>query len=151
MEMPPPVAAGGDDPLDWWKLHGSDLPLLSKMAREYLSVPATSVPVERTFSMAGDVVTKKRGRLAGRQIGLVMKMKSWVGQYGNNVGVRKQFEGQYTLIAWRTTRAESGNIHEKLGHNPVRLTGTTISYLRVSQYPPPPLQGVSWRLTTILA
>lgn len=44
------------DVLQWWKKQ-MDLPLLSALAKSYLSIPATSVPSERVFSTAGDIVT----------------------------------------------------------------------------------------------
>lgn len=50
--------------LDWWKVNRFYYPLLSKLARRYLCVPATSVPSEQLFSHAGDTVTKKRNRLS---------------------------------------------------------------------------------------
>jgi len=34
------------DPLDWWKAHHGDYPLLSQMARDILAVPASGVGVE---------------------------------------------------------------------------------------------------------
>ncbi|CAB5136895.1 unnamed protein product [Rhizophagus irregularis] len=43
------VAPGKTDILMWWKLHEIEYPNLSKMARDYLSIPATSAPVERIF------------------------------------------------------------------------------------------------------
>ena len=39
------------------------LPILAMMARRLLCSPATSAPVERLFSAAGLVLTKKRARL----------------------------------------------------------------------------------------
>ncbi|XP_077085839.1 E3 SUMO-protein ligase ZBED1 [Siphateles boraxobius] len=47
------------DVLQWWRLQ-VDLPLLSALAKRYLSIPATSVPAERVFSTAGDIVTAQR-------------------------------------------------------------------------------------------
>ena len=38
------------DPLLWWVEKQKTYPRLSRMARDYLSVPATSVDVERVFS-----------------------------------------------------------------------------------------------------
>ena len=39
--------------LSWWKEHAHMLPNLSKMARQYLAMPASSAGVERLFSAAG--------------------------------------------------------------------------------------------------
>jgi len=55
----PPV-----DALKWWSAHASTFPLLSVLARKLLGIPASSAPVERLFSTAGNVITKKRQRLA---------------------------------------------------------------------------------------
>jgi len=51
------------DPLSWWKENESKYPRISKLARRYLAVPATSVPSERIFSSAGLLVNKLRNRL----------------------------------------------------------------------------------------
>ena len=49
--------------LMWWKLHAVRFPYLSRLARRYLAMPATSDSVERLFSVSGQVVTAKRARL----------------------------------------------------------------------------------------
>lgn len=51
------------DPLDWWKQNEFLYPLLAKIARSVLSVPATSALSERVFSAAGLTVTKLRSYL----------------------------------------------------------------------------------------
>jgi hypothetical protein len=38
------------DPLMWWKQHVQEFPHLARMARQYLTVPATSASPERLFS-----------------------------------------------------------------------------------------------------
>lgn len=52
---------GGADPLEWWKSPGAAMhPVLAVLARRYLTINATSVSSERVFSVAGNVVTKRR-------------------------------------------------------------------------------------------
>ena len=47
------------NPLIWWKRNEARYPTLSKMARKYLALPATSTPSECAFSIAGFIVNKK--------------------------------------------------------------------------------------------
>jgi len=49
--------------LHWWTLHAHRYPQLGKMAKDYLSIPATSVPSDQVFSQAGDIITKKTNRI----------------------------------------------------------------------------------------
>ena len=52
-----------DDPLVWWRLHQDQFPLLTPIAKKLLSITGTSVPSERVFSSAGDVVSATRSLL----------------------------------------------------------------------------------------
>jgi len=49
--------------LEWWKVNQIHFPVLYHLARKYLAIPASSAPVERLFSTAGNVITKNRQRL----------------------------------------------------------------------------------------
>ena len=51
------------NPLVWWKKYVVNFPNLSQVARRYLGMSATTAPVERLFSVSGQVVTAKRNRL----------------------------------------------------------------------------------------
>ncbi|KAG5269983.1 hypothetical protein AALO_G00187330 [Alosa alosa] len=51
-------------PLTWWKSNECKYSHIAKMARCYLAVPGSSVPSERVFSTAGDIVTAKRFTLS---------------------------------------------------------------------------------------
>ena len=57
------LTQGDVDPHAWWNVHKVDFPVMAKLARKYLAVPATSVASERVFSYAGNVLTDKRSRL----------------------------------------------------------------------------------------
>lgn len=48
------------DPLQWWKMHVTNYPRLSVLARKCLSIPATSTPSERVFSTGANIVTCHR-------------------------------------------------------------------------------------------
>lgn len=59
-------------PLDWWRCHAAIYPTLSRLAKCYLSVPATSVPSERVFSAAGNIVTSQRSRLDPNNVDMLI-------------------------------------------------------------------------------
>lgn len=50
-------------PLKWWKDKYEEFPNLARVARAYLCIPATQCSSERFFSVAGNVVSEKRGSL----------------------------------------------------------------------------------------
>jgi hypothetical protein len=47
------------NPIDWWCKNKDGFPNISKMAFDYITIPATSIPSEQVFSRAGDLITKK--------------------------------------------------------------------------------------------
>ncbi|KAL3208585.1 hypothetical protein MRX96_038990 [Rhipicephalus microplus] len=64
-----PLLPRCEDPLDWWKSKGSHLhPSLVRVARRYLSVPATQTTSERLFSTAGAIVTCRREHLLTQHV-----------------------------------------------------------------------------------
>jgi len=65
------------DPLEWWKINENQYPRLSKMARDFLAIPSTSVPSEQCFSISKNLITNQRNRLAGKTVRACMCLKSW--------------------------------------------------------------------------
>ena len=53
-----------DDPFVWWQENEAKYPRVAKVAKRHLCVPGTSVPSERVFSTAGDIVSACRNRLS---------------------------------------------------------------------------------------
>jgi hAT family C-terminal dimerisation region/Domain of unknown function (DUF4413) len=73
-----PTADTDVDVLEWWKHNAREYPCLARIARDYLAIPATSVPAERVFSGGADLITKKRGSLNEDTIQACMCLKSWL-------------------------------------------------------------------------
>lgn len=56
--------------LEWWKENELFFPRIAVLAKHYLAVQASSVPSERVFSLAGELVSKKRSRLSPENVDL---------------------------------------------------------------------------------
>lgn len=70
--------AGKDqDILQWWKDHEKSFPTLARMARDLLSIMATSVPSERLFSLARLIVTELRCSMSDESISALLCLNSW--------------------------------------------------------------------------
>ncbi|KAL6484220.1 hypothetical protein MHYP_G00062650 [Metynnis hypsauchen] len=61
--------------LEWWKTHQSEFPVLADLAKEYLCIPSTSVPSERVFSTAGDLVRSERSALSPEHVDQLIFLK----------------------------------------------------------------------------
>lgn len=59
----------------FWRQNSVALPILSDMARRYGCIPATSVPSESSFSIAGYLVRKSRTSLTSRNLKYSMFLK----------------------------------------------------------------------------
>lgn len=66
------------DVLSWLKAHQTQFPGLACMARDYLAIPATSVPSERLFSAGETMIQDNRSRLVPKTIRMVQCLKSWM-------------------------------------------------------------------------
>ncbi|TFY74003.1 hypothetical protein EWM64_g10009 [Hericium alpestre] len=67
------------DALAWWShpKHAADFPRLSRMALDYLSIPATSVAVERVFSHGRLLLTHVRNRLSAQTTCVLLCLGNW--------------------------------------------------------------------------
>jgi hypothetical protein len=63
------------DPLQWWESHKHQYPTLFELSLRYLSIPATSAPSERLWSMASRILTIRRASLESTIVGDMMFVK----------------------------------------------------------------------------
>lgn len=61
----------GKCPLTFWKSNCARFPIMSKLARKYLAMPASSGSIERLFSVAGAI---KRARRANLNVETIEKL-----------------------------------------------------------------------------
>ena len=61
----------------FWKAKQFEFPIISKIAGDFLAILATSAPSYCVFIIGGDLVTKKRNRLTGDSVRMIMCLKDW--------------------------------------------------------------------------
>jgi len=66
------------EPLLWWQAHVNEFPVISEMAKDFLTIQATSVAAEQAFSIAGHTITKTRNRLLPETARACLCTKSWI-------------------------------------------------------------------------
>ena len=64
------------DPIVTWKALENEYPHLSSMARNYLTIVATSTPCERLFSHSGLIVNQMRSRLTAEHLNMLVFLRS---------------------------------------------------------------------------
>ena len=55
------------DVFEWWNQNKIRFPNIFEFIKKYLIIPATSVPAERVFSKAGEIICAKRSRLSRKR------------------------------------------------------------------------------------
>jgi hypothetical protein len=61
----------------FWKSKGYDFKTIARIAKDHMGVPATLAASERVFSNGGDIITKKRNRLGGKNTRYLLCLRSW--------------------------------------------------------------------------
>lgn len=70
-----PFIKGSDTVLKWWGSRAQVYPHIASLAKKYLPIPASSVPSERIFSLAGNIVSPKRSLLKPENVDLLIFLK----------------------------------------------------------------------------
>lgn len=63
--------------MQYWILKQHEYPIIAKMTRDHLAIPATSAASERTFSTVGNIITKNRNRLSTDTTRYLISLRGW--------------------------------------------------------------------------
>ncbi|RAL38959.1 hypothetical protein DM860_014785 [Cuscuta australis] len=66
------------DVLGWWKRNEHMFPCLGKLVRQVLSVPVSTVAVEREFSVGGNILTDFRSCLNAESLETLVSNQDWL-------------------------------------------------------------------------
>ena len=83
-----PLSEQNECVLDWWKFNSNRFTNLSRMAKDFLSCPATSVPSECVFSTSGRVLNDYRSNLNPHTLKILICLQNWLrinSKYGWNI------------------------------------------------------------------
>lgn len=70
-----------DSVLQWWKFNKERFPALSKLARFIFSIPASSAPSERAFSVCGRILEERRTGLGPQSISNILFLHSNIAKW----------------------------------------------------------------------
>ena len=63
--------------LSWWHEHKLTYPILSLLAKDVMTVPASTISSESTFSLVGRVVEERRRRLTSDMVEILSCIMDW--------------------------------------------------------------------------
>ena len=72
---------GSFDILDWWKLNASNYPIISKMTRDILTIPISTVAFESAFSTSGRILDAFRSSLSPKTVEALVCSQNWLKKY----------------------------------------------------------------------
>jgi len=65
------------DVLEWWSQNASRYPIVSRIAKDLLTIPASTVASESAFSAGKRVITDRRSRLSDESVEASVCLKDW--------------------------------------------------------------------------
>lgn len=68
------------NPSHCWKLHDHKFPILARLKREFLAIPATSIPSEQLFSGARNLITNKGNWMLDTLCTDLLPVKNFLGE-----------------------------------------------------------------------
>ena len=72
-----PCEEDGFDILYWWKMHSPKYPILARIARDVLVVPASTVASESAFSTGSRIISDYRSSLSSKTVEALVCLQDW--------------------------------------------------------------------------
>ncbi|RLM60680.1 hypothetical protein C2845_PM14G05940 [Panicum miliaceum] len=72
------------DILQYWKTSSATYPILARMARDILAVPASTVASESAFSSGEKIINNYRSRLTSKTVEALICLQDWIRGKGND-------------------------------------------------------------------
>lgn len=72
------------DILHWWKMHATKYPIVARIARDVLAVPASTVASESAFSTSNRIINDHRTRLSGNTVEALLCFQDWIRASGDS-------------------------------------------------------------------
>ena len=124
------ITNADENPLVFWKHQQHNFPFLSVLAKAYLSVSASSVPVEAMFSTSGLILNQKRSSMAPFRANMAFDDKVTVYLYADKEqGLR--FTGRPLAFASPGERAVHQTMENTVGHELTHVVALGIGYAQV--------------------
>ncbi|XP_031131843.1 zinc finger BED domain-containing protein RICESLEEPER 2-like [Ipomoea triloba] len=88
---------GEFDLLKWWKVNAGRFPVLSKMARDILVVPISTVASESTFSTSGRVLDAFRSSLTPKIVEALICAQDWLRLHNQPLSIEENIDESSAL------------------------------------------------------
>ena len=80
------------DILTWWRDEGDKYPTLSKVAKDVLAVPVSTIASESSFSTGGRVINPQRSSLSPKMVEALICGQSWLRSSHKPIDIRQTIE-----------------------------------------------------------
>ncbi|PHT56684.1 Elongator complex protein 5 [Capsicum baccatum] len=101
--------------LEWWRSNGTQYPMLSRLARDILNVPMSTVASENPFSQGRQQLGDNRHSLGSNTMNVLICLRDWIRAEIRNQGMESEPSDELKLeeiMSSRENSAESSPMHD---------------------------------------
>ncbi|KAM3341857.1 zinc finger BED domain-containing protein RICESLEEPER 4-like [Capsicum galapagoense] len=105
--------------LDWWRNNESKYPVLSRLARDILNVPMSTVASESAFSQGRQQLGDNRHSLGSNAMDVLVCLRDWIRAERRNLGMEPEPNDEQKLKEIMTSRENSAESSPMHGFAPI--------------------------------